>query len=210
MENTIGGQGVSAAYDYRIYDQVWQRVSPGVDPYAGDPYAGNPESAPPVPNPEAAPPDIRPAQPVPAQEEGNLPGAERNPCCMGTEASDSLAVLEGFIEEELAGCRCCLSLSRRVSHQGAARLLLTGSALQPLLAGLIGFIPNCAASVLLTELYLSGSLSFGSAVAGLCTGAGLGLAVLFRVNRDVKENVCIAGALYGAAVIAGLVCQAIA
>lgn len=123
MENTIGGQGVSAAYDYRIYDKVWQRVSPGVDPYAGDLYAGNPESTPPVPAAEAAPADIRPAQPVPAQEEGNLPGAERNPCCMGTEASDSLAVLEGFIEEELAGCRCCLSLSRRVSHQGAARLL---------------------------------------------------------------------------------------
>lgn len=128
MENTIsgGGQGVSAAYDYRVYDQVWQRVSPGVDPYAGDSLGENAAAPAPV-SAESAPAvaGVQPAQPAPAQEggEGDLPGAERNPCCMGTEAQGSLAVLEGFIEEELAGCRCCLSLSKRVSNQSAARLL---------------------------------------------------------------------------------------
>jgi len=92
-----------------------------------------------------------------------------------------------------------------IGEEALSRLLLSGSAFQPLLTGLIGFIPNCAASVLLTELYLSGALSFGSAVAGLCTGAGLGLAVLFRVNKPQWQNFALMGALYVGAVATGLI-----
>ena len=101
---------------------------------------------------------------------------------------------------------CALEL---VGEENISRLLLSGSVLQPLLSGLLGFIPNCAASVILTELYLGGSLSFGAAVAGLCTGAGLGLLVLFRVNKNWRENLCIAGVLYVSAVVTGTLCQLI-
>lgn len=96
-----------------------------------------------------------------------------------------------------------------VGEENISRFLLSGSVFQPLLAALIGFIPNCAASVILTELYLAGSLSFGSAVAGLCTGAGLGLAVLFKTNRHPKENFALAGVLYVAAVVTGVICNLI-
>ena len=96
-----------------------------------------------------------------------------------------------------------------VGEARISRLLLSGSAFQPLLTALIGFLPNCAASVILTELYLSGSLSFGATVAGLCTGAGMGLLVLFKVNKNMKENLCIVGVLYGSAVVTGALCQMI-
>lgn len=133
MENTIhGGQaGTSAAYDFRLYDQVWQRVSPGMDPFAGPPAGGEGEAS-------AQSGAVRSAEdtgsgaengvqavPAPAQEGGvgGLPGAERNPCCMGSEAQESLEVLEGFLQEELAGERCCLALACRTCRQEACRLL---------------------------------------------------------------------------------------
>ncbi|MDO4313234.1 MAG: putative manganese transporter [Eubacteriales bacterium] len=83
--------------------------------------------------------------------------------------------------------------------------LLSGSILQPFLTGIIGFIPNCAASVLLTELYLNGALSFASVTTGLCTNAGIGLIVLFKVNKNQRENLSIVGLLYAVSVIAGLI-----
>ncbi|MGN1192982.1 MAG: putative manganese transporter [Dorea sp.] len=86
-------------------------------------------------------------------------------------------------------------------------ILLGNTIFQPVIAAVIGLIPNCAASVILTQLYLSGAISFASVIAGLCTGAGIGLVVLFRMNHNKKENFKILGALYVIAVIAGIILE---
>ena len=74
-----------------------------------------------------------------------------------------------------------------VGEDKLAKFLSKSSVLQPLLAVLIGLIPNCASSVVITELYLLGGLSFGAILAGLCVNAGLGLMVLFKQNKNIKE-----------------------
>lgn len=91
--------------------------------------------------------------------------------------------------------------------ENLSEILLGNTPFQPLAAGVIGLLPNCAASVILTQLYLSGAISFGSVVAGLCTGAGAGLLVLFRINRNRRENLKIIAALYVIAAVAGMVIQ---
>ena len=86
-------------------------------------------------------------------------------------------------------------------------LLLNGTVFQPFLASMIGLIPNCFASVLLARLFAKGAISFGSMVAGLCAGAGLGMLVLVKENKDTKDTVSIIGLLIGISVIAGVAIQ---
>lgn len=105
-----------------------------------------------------------------------------------------------FIVSLLLGLAIALLGRERIDS-----LLMTDSAFQPFLTALIGLIPNCAASVVLTDLYAAGSLSFGSVVAGLSTGAGLGLAVLFRTNRNIAENLTVTAILYLTGSLAGVV-----
>lgn len=99
----------------------------------------------------------------------------------------------------------CLNLVLElIGIEQLSRILGKDTLFQPFLAALLGLIPNCASSVLITELYLTGSLSFGAAIAGLCAGAGVGVAVLFRSNHPMRENVRILALLYGCAVVSGL------
>lgn len=88
----------------------------------------------------------------------------------------------------------------RLSH-----LLLSDSIFQPLLSAIIGFIPNCASSILLTQLYIEGTLSFGALIAGLCTNAGAGMLILFRDKTKFKENLKVVGIMYVCAIIPGII-----
>ena len=72
------------------------------------------------------------------------------------------------------------------------------------ISSIIGMIPNCAASVILTELYIAKSISFGSIIAGLSSGAGIGLVVLFKENKNLKENIKILGIVYLIGVLVGI------
>ena len=92
-----------------------------------------------------------------------------------------------------------------VGEDVLAGLILNRPVLGPVLAGLVGLIPNCAASVTITQLYISGVISLGAMMSGLLVGAGVGLLVLFRVNPDKKENLKIVGILYVIGVLAGIV-----
>lgn len=92
-----------------------------------------------------------------------------------------------------------------IGNENLSSLLGGNLFLQPLITALLGLIPNCAVSVLFTELYLAGSLSFASTAAGLCSGAGLGLIVLFKMCRNKKECLLITALLYACSGITGLV-----
>ena len=63
--------------------------------------------------------------------------------------------------------------------------------LSPVITSIVGLIPNCASSVLITELYIENIISLGSCISGLLTGSGLGLLVLFKQNKNLKENILI-------------------
>lgn len=86
-------------------------------------------------------------------------------------------------------------------------LILNKPVIGELLAGLVGLIPNCAASVVLTQLYLEGAMSFAACMSGLLVGSGIGILVLFRANRNKKENIKIVLLLYGIGVVAGLIME---
>lgn len=92
-----------------------------------------------------------------------------------------------------------------VGEEALAGLILNRPLLGPVLAGIVGLIPNCAGSVVITQLYLQGAMGLGAAMAGLLTGSGVGLLVLFRVNHNKKENLMILTLLYGIGVLAGIV-----
>mgnify|MGYP002542532341 FL=1 len=84
-------------------------------------------------------------------------------------------------------------------------IFMRDSIFAPFVISLLGLIPNCASSVIITELFLNNAISFGSLIAGLLANSGMALLVLFKSNKNLKENFMVLGLLYFISVISGII-----
>ena len=94
-----------------------------------------------------------------------------------------------------------------VGEDNIASFIGNHTVLGPVVSSLVGLMPNCAASVIITNLYIQGVINVASLIAGLLTGAGVGLIVLFRMNKNIKENITIVTLIYVIGVVSGIVLQ---
>ncbi|MBD5086851.1 MAG: arsenic efflux protein [Clostridiales bacterium] len=88
-----------------------------------------------------------------------------------------------------------------IGAERLAEFMSKSGVLQPIIVTLVGLIPNCASSVIITELFLSNTISFGSCLGGLIVNAGLGIAYLFKTNKNFKQNLAITGGLFAFALV---------
>lgn len=85
-----------------------------------------------------------------------------------------------------------------------SKIFMKDTLFGPFLGSLVGLIPNCGASVILTEMFLKRAINLGTCMAGLLTGSGVALLVLFKSNKNIKENLCICLTLYLIGVLVGI------
>ena len=100
-------------------------------------------------------------------------------------------------------------LFEMIGEDNISKIFLKNTIFGPFISSLVGLIPNCGASIVITELYLNGAISLGSTLAGLLTGSGVAVLVLFKENKNMKENLTILGLLYGIGVIVGIIIELI-
>ncbi len=93
-----------------------------------------------------------------------------------------------------------------VGQDTMTNLLVDSKFLGPIFAGLVGLIPNCAGSVLITELYLEHVINLGTMLAGLLAAAGVGPLMLLRINANKRESIGIIVLVYMISVIVGIIC----
>ena len=97
-----------------------------------------------------------------------------------------------------------------VGEEALGNLVLRKPVLGPVVSGVVGLIPNCVSSVVITQLFLKGAMDFGAMMSGLLVNAGVGLMVLFRVNHNRRECFKILGLLYLIGVVAGILLEVVA
>ncbi len=99
-----------------------------------------------------------------------------------------------------------VAINLLVGRQGAhiGKLLLRDTIWQPIIAPFVGLIPNCGASVAITDIYLKGGISFGALIGALSSSAGLGMLVFVKENRNAKDTLRVLGLLIGISIAAGI------
>ena len=85
------------------------------------------------------------------------------------------------------------------------KIILKDNFFAPFITSLIGLIPNCGASVMITSLYLNNVITFNSLISGLLTGSGVAILVLFRTNKNIKENILVLSLIYIIGVLSGII-----
>ena len=96
-----------------------------------------------------------------------------------------------------------------IGEEAISNFVSQNIVLGPIVAGLVGLIPNCASSVILTELFVKKVISMPILISGVAVNAGVGILVLFKTNKNVKENLKIVGLLYAIGVLSGIILQVI-
>ena len=91
-----------------------------------------------------------------------------------------------------------------VGNELVNKIFMKNNLFGPFIGSLIGLIPNCGSSVALTELFINGAINFGTCISGLLTGSGVALLVLFKSNKNLKENLFILSLLYLIGVLVGI------
>lgn len=92
-----------------------------------------------------------------------------------------------------------------IGEEFITNLLLKNNIISPIVSSLIALIPSCASSVIITELYTLGQISFGTLISGVLTNSGVAIMLLFKNNKNLKENFIILGIIYGIGVISGII-----
>lgn len=96
-----------------------------------------------------------------------------------------------------------------IGKENIANFISQNVVLGPVIAGLIGLIPNCASSVIITELFIENVITMPTLISGVAVNAGVGLLVLFKTNKNLKENLKILGILYTIGVSSGIILEII-
>lgn len=92
-----------------------------------------------------------------------------------------------------------------VGNDALTNIFMKNSIFGPFLTSLIGLIPNCGSSIIISKLYLEGMISLGATISGLLTGSGVALLVLFRTNKNLKENLLILMLVYSIGALSGII-----